>query len=306
MGLSKRYEPIHDLAPLTASGQANRLPDIEIRLVTFDRCSIRMPVCANRQELCFLETGHLTFQFADRSAMAHPGDLAVLKTLGGCIAKACSPSGSKALLLRFSPTLVAAGNEGPETALYLAAFHDSSNRLPHVIKAESPVAGEISGFLRQLRRELPDTSSLGRLATETYLRMILYLIARHYETGRQPGTADHERMRKLVRLKPLFSFVDRSYHEQITVEQAALILGLSRSHFMRCFRSASGESFLSWLNRYRIAKAKLLLASTDKTILTISEEVGFSDQSHFGQLFRRFINMTPRQYRESRSARNRR
>jgi AraC-like DNA-binding protein len=48
-----------------------------------------------------------------------------------------------------------------------------------------------------------------------------------------------------------------------------------------------------------IAKAQQLLASTDKSILDISQETGFCDQSYFGLVFRQLVHMTPLQYRKT-------
>jgi AraC-like DNA-binding protein len=54
-----------------------------------------------------------------------------------------------------------------------------------------------------------------------------------------------------------------------------------------------------YLNHFRIAKAQALLATTDKSISEIGEEVGFCDQSYFGLVFRRLVHLTPRDYRKS-------
>ncbi len=66
---------------------------------------------------------------------------------------------------------------------------------------------------------------------------------------------------------------------------------------MRFFKRATQQSFVSYLNQYRVARAQTLLASTNLSIAQISEEVGFYDQSHFGMVFRKLVHTTPRQYR---------
>ena len=36
---------------------------------------------------------------------------------------------------------------------------------------------------------------------------------------------------------------------------------------------------------------------TDKSIAEVSQDVGFCDQSYFGQVFQKFLHMTPREYK---------
>jgi len=59
----------------------------------------------------------------------------------------------------------------------------------------------------------------------------------------------------------------------------------------------TGQSFLAYLNQFRIAKSRSLLTSTERPISEISQEVGFCDQSHFGVVFRKLVGMTPLAYR---------
>jgi AraC-like DNA-binding protein len=81
------------------------------------------------------------------------------------------------------------------------------------------------------------------------------------------------------------------------VEDAARICATSSSHFMYFFKRVTGQSFLAYLNHFRVAKAQALLGSTDKSISEISQEIGFCDQSHFGVVFRKLVGMTPLAYR---------
>jgi AraC-like DNA-binding protein len=75
---------------------------------------------------------------------------------------------------------------------------------------------------------------------------------------------------------------------------------MSTSYFMRFFREVTGESFHSYLNRFRVAKAQWLLASSATSISEVSREVGFCDQSHFTMVFRKLCQMTPLAYKRSR------
>ncbi len=111
-----------------------------------------------------------------------------------------------------------------------------------------------------------------------------------------PAKSDR-RQRALDRFMPLFKFLDANYWDLITPADAAKTVHMSPSHFRRAFKQLTGQSFVLYLNHFRIAKAQELLSSTSKSIAEVGIEVGFCDQSYFGLAFRRHTQMTPMQYR---------
>lgn len=66
---------------------------------------------------------------------------------------------------------------------------------------------------------------------------------------------------------------------------------------MKYFKQAMGVSFIEYLNDYRLTMAARLLLASDSSILSISQEVGFENLSHFNRSFKKKYNMTPSAYR---------
>ncbi|MEZ5947171.1 MAG: AraC family transcriptional regulator [Hyphomonas sp.] len=62
---------------------------------------------------------------------------------------------------------------------------------------------------------------------------------------------------------------------------------------------ALGLHFFDFVNRYRIERAKEMLAAGDQTVLEILYAVGFNSKSSFNTAFRKHANMTPTRYRQS-------
>lgn len=81
------------------------------------------------------------------------------------------------------------------------------------------------------------------------------------------------------------------------LKQICEAAGLSLHHFVRLFRREVGLTPIQYLNRYRIEKAKSLLAGSDKTMEQIARLVGASNQNYFSFLFRKVTRTTPREYR---------
>ena len=65
------------------------------------------------------------------------------------------------------------------------------------------------------------------------------------------------------------------------------------------FKKETGQTFINYLNNYKIEKSKNLLENTNMTLLDISLEVGFNNQSYYSTIFKKYTNMTPQEYRET-------
>jgi len=82
-----------------------------------------------------------------------------------------------------------------------------------------------------------------------------------------------------------------------TLAQVAEQFGISPRSFTRRFKSATGIKATEHWQDLRIEAAKDLLASTNLTIQEISYHVGYQDQGHLTRLFKKTLNLTPKEYR---------
>lgn len=83
------------------------------------------------------------------------------------------------------------------------------------------------------------------------------------------------------------------------LSELANALGLSTRTLNRRFHQATGNSPRAWLRQLRISQARELLRHSNLSVSEIAWQVGISDVSHFGKLFRSQVGMTPRHYREA-------
>jgi AraC-like DNA-binding protein len=201
----------------------------------------------------------------------------------------------------FLPDLIQSTASAAEDTEYLLPFLLQDSTFCHVVPAKTGIPAKIFDLARQIHGELPAASARARICVKTYLKMILVLLLNHYATQLGTRKIFERKQRAITRLQPLFDFLERHYSQPITVRDAAQVIGMSRSHFTSYFKDVTGQSLIAHLNQFRIAKALVLLASTDRSIAQICQEVGICDQSYFGVLFRRFTNMTPSQYKRKRS-----
>lgn len=83
------------------------------------------------------------------------------------------------------------------------------------------------------------------------------------------------------------------------VDDLARECGLSKRHFLRAFKTSTGEPPHRWLLARRVDRAKELLAGSDLELSEIAALCGFSDQSHLSRMFRRLTGNTPGAWRRA-------
>jgi AraC-like DNA-binding protein len=264
-------------------------------LTVDDRHRVRM----NRHgyfEVLYLCSGSANCHIQDRLLPFNEGDLAIIGSTLYHRIECQSSSPVTLAALFFEPDLIRCDGAS-DSAEYLTPFLLQDEDFPHVIPAETGVPRQVLDLMLRIRSEIPASSARGRLASKTYLKMLLILLVNQYAPYAGTVETYQRQQQNLERLRPLFRYLGENCGDSIHFREAARICGMSESHFMSLFKRVTGLSFVTYYNHFRIERAQALLAKTDESMASISQQVGFCDQSYFGTVFRRIVGMTPATYR---------
>jgi two-component system response regulator YesN len=143
-----------------------------------------------------------------------------------------------------------------------------------------------------VRDYLKKPISLGQL-TETIDALITKTPPASRESRPEPRRLLHPAVLRAV------EFAEEHFCEDITLDLVARRAALSKFHLCRLFRQETGSGLRDYLRRLRIARAKILLASTRSTVTEVAYAVGFNDLAHFDKVFARIVGVTPTDYRRS-------
>ena len=101
------------------------------------------------------------------------------------------------------------------------------------------------------------------------------------------------------RINCIYDHISQHYHQQIFLEEAASLSGLTRNAFCRFFKKVTGKTFIQFLNEYRITNARELMYSRRISISEVMVRCGFNELSYFSRQFKRITGYTPTRYRAS-------
>lgn len=105
------------------------------------------------------------------------------------------------------------------------------------------------------------------------------------------------REKNLERLKGIMTWVEEHYKEPIMQKHVAELFYFTPEYFSRFFRQNTGVTFGNYVARTRCMHAREELLSTDKTVMDIALDCGFSDARGLINRFSTFYGTTPKQYR---------
>jgi len=94
------------------------------------------------------------------------------------------------------------------------------------------------------------------------------------------------------------------YADNLSLNGAAAIAGMSPSYLSSTFKRETGQSFVEFLTAIRMDKAAELLCRTDLPSYLIAERVGYDNINYFGRAFKKEKGVSPSQYRTARAEQN--
>jgi|SRR6185312_2091476 len=93
------------------------------------------------------------------------------------------------------------------------------------------------------------------------------------------------------------SYIDKYFRNTLSAEQLSLETGLNIKKLRAGIRKKTGHALHEYHFKVRIDKAKTLLLQSGRPLKYIASAVGFKNESHFCQKFRKFVSMTPNEFR---------
>lgn len=148
-------------------------------------------------------------------------------------------------------------------------------------------AGDLAAYLVK--------QHIGKDAERSALEILLMPRARQGNDvqPRQPlaTEAAHPRLRAAMML------MEQHIYDDLTIDNVAKSVGVSRRHLERLFVNATGLSPAKVYTSVRLEKARSLVLATNASVIEIAEDVGFNTPSSFTRCFKRHFGITPSQLR---------
>lgn len=163
------------------------------------------------------------------------------------------------------------------------------------LRPEISWQNEILESIQQIYRWSMHPSADYELSVHLELTRIWRLLFRYLTSLPDTAEADAEH---LDRLKRILTFIQTHYQEPLTLEDIAGSVNICKSECCRFFKKHMHMTLFDYLLYYRIQQSLPLLKGGG-SITDIAGTVGFSNPCYYGKIFRRYMNCSPREYRQN-------
>lgn len=106
------------------------------------------------------------------------------------------------------------------------------------------------------------------------------------------------RDRTTQRVNKIKEYTTSHYSRPITIDMIAEYVGMNRSSFCTFFKKATGQTYITYLNKLRVDRACFLLRQGRFTVTEVCNMVGFNDVPYFNRCFKNFRGISPKEYME--------
>lgn len=100
------------------------------------------------------------------------------------------------------------------------------------------------------------------------------------------------------RIQEILYYLDENMDRMISRREAAKAVFLSEDYFSRMFLKETGMRYKEYVMKHKMDYAGKLLADTDLPVTLAASKVGYDNFTNFTKTFRRFMGMTPTEYRK--------
>lgn len=292
---SKMFAAPHDPALCAASDSAPASPRGPAPVTALELAGLaQRTILPEGRDAILMPLGSCTLSAFPGIAPTAAGLGSVLFVPAGTCISAGLENSHSACLLLLDPRLRALVGEAlgpceaqvPDTAFLMHGAQPVRALVPLIRRFGAATAEPGSAFaLRALAELLLHEIALGHNAARAAAAM-------HSDARRTGRPARGQRLQP-HHLAAIDHYIERNIENVLRIDDLAAQVGLSRYHFLRCFKRATGSSPLQYVLARRVERARELLARSEESIAAVAYAAGFSSQSHLNAMFKRHLGVTP-------------
>lgn len=93
-------------------------------------------------------------------------------------------------------------------------------------------------------------------------------------------------------------YIQEHYTQDLSLEDVSKAVNISSYYFSKLFKDKTGVTFVEYLTKLRMEKAECMLQDPANSVRDICYAVGYQDPNYFSRIFKRYVGVTPSEYRQ--------
>lgn len=247
-----------------------------------------------RYEIFYFHEGRGNYVIGDKIYALQPGNLIIMNGMTLHCSNIDTRYDYYRTTLHFDPNYTREIAAPLRTLNLLRPFDEIGNLR---IQLDREHKSEFEQLLQRMQtyynQKDPLSNSRFLLAFLDLLHQVYQFCERSLEEKTEYSTAKEHHVLNMI------SYVDKHYHEDITLEQMEKDLHLSKTYMSKIFKEVTGLTLFKFVYQRRINQAKVLFLLENRSVTDTCFQVGFKHLAHFSRLFKEFERCTPDQFRKA-------
>ena len=153
----------------------------------------------------------------------------------------------------------------------------------------------IMALMMEMSADIDDGSPAGPIYGESLANSLAVYLLKRYAVQRRVPTLYRGGLAP-YRLKRVTDFIGDNLSAELRLSQLAALADLSPHYFSELFKQSTGLTLHAYVLNKRIEFAKQQLRYTDRKIIDIAVDAGFTNPSHFSRIFRKMVGASPSRF----------
>ena len=156
---------------------------------------------------------------------------------------------------------------------------------------------QVEHLVRLLLAEMHNDNFGSQLYLESLSNVLGVHLLRNYSVF-EPIFRRYEDGLASYKLRQTIDYIQSNLDKKLSLKTLAEQVDMGRYYFASQFKQAMGISPYQYVMKERVARAMRLLQKQERSLVDIAFDCGFASQSHFNQVFRQHVGITPKAYRD--------
>lgn len=149
----------------------------------------------------------------------------------------------------------------------------------------------VKKFLK-VKKEIEQKNALYKSAAKTAaIEFLIHLYRNHISA--QTNMAGKTTNIKMETVKMAIEYIQKNYYKDISTNDVAKAMGLSKSYFCRIFKEITQHTVVSYINRVRCYNAKKLFSTGKYLVSEAALLSGFDNLSYFSRTYKKYMGKLP-------------
>lgn len=250
-------------------------------------------------EMLYLTEGSMHIWLNDKLFDFEKGELIIINS-NEAHRLASVTDESKYYVIKFTPRLLCTSEQTPRETQYVLPFLSEQSNQPRVYCREFTQQAGIPALLSDAIMEWNEMGTGYELALKadvlkTIRCVVRFLSEKGINVKVSSGSGNIQQIMSTV-----LEYINENFRT-VSEKDVSDRFNISYSYFSRSFKQIMNMSFKEYINYLKINEAQRLLLTTGKSITDISMELGFSSSSHFINVFKKYKDCSPKQYKKNMS-----